>query len=137
MNLSGLMITRSTDLNITQAEISARTSDEKCAALGGTVISRQRVHQLWHNKPEIKVLQPRPTVVALAYALECTELEVYVANLHTIGVLQADGPQGTRFIAVAVNGFTEDEMQRIVHAGQAAMDQEKVRITRMEQRKRG
>jgi transcriptional regulator with XRE-family HTH domain len=137
MELSEFMETRSRDLGITQSEISTRTGEKKCAKAGGRALSRPRVNQLWHNKPEMRVLPPESTIIALAYALKCDPGAVYVAMLHTIGVLQADGPFGFRFVAVQVNGFDEDEMQRIVHAGQSAMSREADLITRTEQRERG
>lgn len=133
MDLSELMITRSEELGITQKGIVDKTHEPECAQMGGRRLSAALVSQLRNNRPR-KILLPEPsTVYALAYALETTPFAIYLAALHTIGVWKSEGPGGMRVLTVGTNGFSFDQMQRIVHTGLLAMAHEAECITQMEQ----
>lgn len=133
MNLSELIITRSVDYKHPQTVISTRTAEPECAELGGKFLERTQINQYWHNKPPLKRPLEPPTVISLAYALDCTELEVWIAILYTIGALKEEGPRSSAWVIVPGNGFTADQKQQIVHAAQAAADEVVARLTRTEQ----
>lgn len=134
MDLSQLLITRSAELGINQKCIVDRTHEPACAKAGGRRLSRPHISQLWRNDPMMIHVPEPPTVAALAYALECTKLEVYLAALHTIGVWKSDGPGGIRILTFGTNGLTVDQIERVVRAGESAMAREVDLLTRTEQR---
>lgn len=133
LDLSELIITRSGDLEISQSEISQRTADPECAKRGGRFLSGATVSQHWNNKPPMKELPKPATARAFAYALECSVAEIYIAALHTIGILQVDGPDASRIFIAHANGWASDQWRQIVHAMRTSAQQTSEELTRMEQ----